>query len=241
MDGLGHIIDETDVKCQVKFGDKEKGIYDDAKESTYLVRFSSKSRLKIELAHMILMLEDIVSIYNNNANITYKNRLNKMCGSTESESGTVSDIGDSESEAESVFVSDDEDEKFLEETCEICGTRKGSRFPFEVTNCRNLDRSIVDSLINKMKGKATKTYHNFKKGEKKPNKEAFNNLINSFTDFIDKFIKWSKFCFSHELTLYEMMKVLTNVKNVSNYSFEQVVKLNNVLQDFINKLKSAPL
>ena len=92
-----------------------------------------------------------------------------------------------------------------------------------------------------MKGKATKTYNNFKKGEKKPNKEAFNNLINSFTDFIDKFVKWSKFCFGHELTLYEMMKVLTNVKNISNYSFEQVVKLNNVLQDFINKLKSAPL
>ena len=56
-------------------------------------------------------------------------------------------------------------------------TKKGSEFPSEVTKCRNMDKSIVANIINKMRGKIEKTYTNFKVGDKKHNKEAFNSML----------------------------------------------------------------
>ena len=131
-----------------------------------------------------------------------------------SESGDVSDIGDSESDSE----------EFWEEKCEICGTTKGSDYPFEVTKCRNLDKSIVDNLINKMRQRIQKTYENFKTGDKKHNKAEFNSMIAMFITFMEKFIKWSKFCFSHQLPLKYLFRDLTG-QNTS-----KIILTNRLLQ-----------
>ena len=238
FDALGWIMEKTDVKCQVNFTVEHKGLCDYIGESSYLVKFRSRSAFKIELAHALLLYEQAASLYNKQANETYKIRTLSTYGPKKSESGDVSDIGDSESESE---CESDDVEEFWEEKCEICGTIKGSNYPFEVTKCRNLDKSIVDNLIHKMRQRIQKTYENFKEGDKKHNKAEFNSMIEMFITFMEKFIKWSKFCFSHQLPLKYLFRDLTRTKYLKNYTYEQATTVNYIIQEFINRMVMARL
>ena len=58
-----------------------------------------------------------------------------------------------------------------------------------------------------MRQRIQKTYENFKEGDKKHNKGEFNSMIEMFITFMDKFIKWSKFCFSHQLPLKYLLEI----------------------------------
>lgn len=234
FDGLGMIMEKTDVKCQVNFTQEHKGICDYIGERSYLVKFRSRSAFKIELAYALLLYEQAFSLYNKKANETYRMWTLSTYAPKKSESGDVSDIGDSESDSEDM-------EEFWEEKCEICGTTKGSDYPFEVTKCRNLDKSIVDNLINKMRQRIQKTYENFKEGDKKHNKKEFNSMIEMFITFMEKFIKWSKFCFSHQLPLKYLFRYLTRTKYLKNYTYEQVTTVNYIIQEFINRMVMARL
>ena len=234
IDALKMIMDETGVNCHVNFGSKKKGVYDNASETTYLARFTSKSAFKLELAHGLLLCELIVSTYNKRANETYKNWFTYMRGSKKS--GNVSDIGDSECESES-----ESEDEFWEETCEICGTKKGSELPFDVTKCRNMDKSIVANIINKMRGKIEKTYNNFNEGDNKHNKDEFNSMMKMFVSFMEKFIKWCKFSFAYEVNLRYLFRELTRTKYLKNYTYEQVTTINYALQEFVNLIVTTPL
>ena len=115
FDALGWIMEKTGVNSQVNFTQEYKGLCDYIGESSYLVKFRSRSAFKIELAHALLLYEQAASLYNKQANETYKIWTLSTYGPKKSESGDVSDIGDSESESEDM-------EEFWEEKCEICGT-----------------------------------------------------------------------------------------------------------------------
>ena len=112
FDALLKINEKTGVNCQVKFGDKEKGVYEFSKDKKYLVKFTSRSAYKIELAHMFLLAEHTLSTYNHMANNAYKARYLATYSkeSVDSDSGSISDIGDSE---------EDSEEEYWEEICEI--------------------------------------------------------------------------------------------------------------------------
>jgi len=234
FDGLERIMDKTEVKCEVNFTLEHKGVCDYIDETSYLVKFKSRSAFKIELAHAILLCEQAATIYNKQANTSYKQWTLSTYAPKKSESGSVSDIGDSECESDDL-------EEFWEETCEICGTKKGSEYPFEVTKCRNLDMSIVENMIDKMRAKVQKTYHNFKEGDKKHNKEAFNSMIEMFISFMEKFIKWCKFSFAYQVNLRYLFRELTRTKYLKNYTYEQVTTINYALQEFVNLIVTTPL
>jgi len=234
FDALLKINEKTGVNCQVKFGDKEKGVYEFSKDKKYLVKFTSRSAYKIELAHMFLLAEHTLSTYNHMANNAYKARYLATYSkeSVGSESGSVSDIGDSEYESE---------EEYWEETCEICGTKKTSRTPFEVTKCRNLDMSIIENSIDKIRTLVVTTYSEFKVDDYKTNKKAFNEMMYQFNKFIDRFVKYSKFCFSYYCSLQYLLHDFTKMDLVRQYNYEEVVFLNKTLIYFCDKIETAPI
>ena len=235
FNAMDMIIDKIGVKCEVNFGSKKKGVYEDANETTYWARFTSKSAFKLELAQIFVLAEKTRTIYNKRSNESYKIWYNSTYSNPSSSS--ISDIGDSEYESES----NDELEEHWEKTCEICGTKKSSKTPFEVTKCRNLDMSIVDNLINNMRNTVDNTYMNFKESDYQHNKVAFRKMLDKFDIFTDKFTKWCKFSFAHESNLGYLLKALTNVDNISKYTFEQIKSLNTRLVEFYTKLDSAQL
>jgi len=234
FDALLKINEKTGVKCQVKFGDKAKGVYEFSNQTTYLVKFISRSAYKIELAHMYLLAEHTLSTYNHTANNAYKARYlatypkDRM----DSESGSVSDIGESEDESE---------DEYWEETCEICGTKKTSETPFEATKCRNLDMSIIENSIDKIRTRVVTTYSEFKVDDYKNNKKAFNEMIYQFNKFIDRFVKYSKFCFSYYSNLQYLLRDFTKMDLVRQYNYEEVVFLNKTLMYFCDKMEIAPI
>jgi hypothetical protein len=241
QNALLDIVDRIGVKCEVNFGTKKKGIYEGAKHTTYMARFTSKSAFKIELACMIILAEEVFTNYNLKANENYR----KIYCSTyrkesesesDSDSDNISEIGDSE--YDSVFESENE---YWEETCEICGTKKTSETPFEVTKCRNLDISIVDNMIHKMRQFIENVYSQFREDNYKYNKIKFKEMLEKFSDFIIKFTKYSKFSFSHQCNLQFLLHALTKREHVKKYTYEQIIYLNQILVKFINTIKSTPL
>jgi hypothetical protein len=92
-----------------------------------------------------------------------------------------------------------------------------------------------------MRGKVDKTYTNFKEGDTNHNKNAFNSMLEMFDDFTDKFTRWSKFSFLHQIYLIYLLESLTKTEHTCKYTYEQVLSINYALQEFINKMESAPL
>ena len=118
--------------------------------------------------------------------------------------------------------------------CKLCGTVKSLETPFEITKCRNLDMSIIDNKIAKMKHNLKLFYSN-----SDDRLICFDTMLDKLINFFEIFSKWSNFSRLFWEDFKDLLFCIGDINMVQKLDLDQTCRLNRALVDFKDNLDTS--
>ena len=121
-----------------------------------------------------------------------------------------------------------------ETKCKLCGTVKSLETPFEITKCRNLDMSIIDNKISKMKQNLNLFYSN-----SDDRLISFYTILEKLIQFFEIFGERSNFSRLFWEDFKGLLFCIGDINELRKLDLDQTFKLNRALVDFKDNLENT--
>ena len=174
----------------------------------YKVVIFRDNRLSVEKAYVLLLTRCIKSLYWEYSKHVYENLYFGLSDSEPSENNKTK--------------------------CKLCGTVKSLETPFEITKCRNLDISIIDNKIAKMKHNLILFYNN-----SDDRLICFDTILEKLIQFFEIFSKWCNFSRLFWEDFKGLLFCIGDINKVGKLDLDQTCRLNRALVDFKDNLETA--